>query len=126
MVAFGGEDPDAAGAGGEEVAVLVDLEAVGQAGALVAHVVGGVEEGAAVARGAIGGEVPGFPEGALGIGVGHVEGAAVRGEGDAVGAGEFGGEQGDGAVGGATVDALEVHLAAWAVGAAFEAVGGGR
>src|SRR5258708_7220336 len=67
------EDVDASGAGGEEMALGVDLEAVGQSLLLRAHPARGVEEHAAVRDGAVRLDVVGHPDGALRVRVRDVQ-----------------------------------------------------
>ena len=118
MDAVPADDPDAAGAGGEEVAAQVDLQAVGGAGrGLVVDVV----EDAPV-RGAVLAEVVGHPDLLVLVGVGDVENVLVGREGDAVGAALVLDQQLELAVGAQAVDAVEVELAERRLLEALEAV----
>src|SRR5258708_4764817 len=79
------EDVDAAGSGGEEVALGVDLHTVGQPLALGAHPARGVEEDAPVRDRAVRLDVVGHPDRALRGRVGDVQRLVIWREGDAVG-----------------------------------------
>src|SRR5262249_7254147 len=90
--AVGGQDEYAAGAGGEDVTIFVHLHAVRQA-LLLAGPLGGVEEDAALAEGAVLADGEALPVGEGGVGVGDVEGPLVGRQGDAVGLAHLLGEQ---------------------------------
>ena len=101
------EDPDAAGPGGKDVALQVDLHAVGRPGrVLVVHVV----EDAPVARAPLV-EVVDHPDLVVLVGVGDVQQVLLGRERDAVGPGLVPDEQLQLAVRVQPVDAVEVELA---------------
>src|SRR6185503_10150975 len=104
------EDVDAAGAGREEMALGIDLHAVGEPLLLRAHPARGVEEDAAVGDGAVRLHVVGHPDRARGVGVRDVQRLLIRREGDSVGPRELLCQQGHLAIPADTVDALEVEL----------------
>src|SRR5260221_783526 len=100
----------AAGAGGEEMALGVDLHAVGQPLAFGADPARGVEADAPVRDRAVRLDVVGHPDRALRVRVGDVQRLVIGRERDPVGPGEFLRQQAQLAVLADTVDALEVEL----------------
>ena len=85
MGPVGSKDVHAAWPGGEDIAVAVDLHAVGQARPAFFGPAGGVEQHAALAERAVGLDLERHPDGFLRIGLGDVERFFVGRKGDAVG-----------------------------------------
>jgi len=123
--AFAGrrKDGDTAGAGGEEVAGVIEFEAVGKA-FLRSCFAGEVGEETAGAELSVGVNGISHPDGAVWIGVGDVEGRGVGGESESVGAGKLGGEQGNLARGGDAINAAKIEFAAGVIELSGKAVGG--
>ena len=123
MFAGGGDDEDAAGAGGPEVALGVDFEAIAVAGAGGGHEGFGVEEDAAVLHAAVALEVVGHDARGVFVRHGEVEGFFVGAKGDAVGPADVVDNEADLAVGVAAIDAV---VGGVGYEAFFHAVGGIR
>ena len=102
---------DAAGSGRPEMAVLVDLETVGQPRESLFHRRGGVIDDAALAERPVFFHGEGLPDRGFGIGLGHVERFKIRRKSDAVGTRHFLGEEGELAIGSETIDAAEIEFA---------------
>ena len=123
MGAVGGEDVDAAGAGGEQVAIPVHLHPIRQAGELV-HQRGRVVEHPALAERAVLFDRERHPDRSLRVRLRHVERLLIRREGDAVGAGHLLREEGKLAVFRQAVNAAEIEFPARIVEVFRQAVRG--
>ena len=110
QLTFGIHDMHAAGSGGPDVALGIDLHAIG--GTAVFAGLGhcrGVGEDPAFAHRAVRIQRIGHPERGFGIGLGDVERLFVRGERNPIGESHVLGEQSDFALGGEAVDAIPRH-----------------
>ena len=125
MGSIGSENQDSAGPGGEDVALLVDLQAIGQAGTPFFEPGCRIEEDLAVGDRAIVLYVVDHPDGLIGIRARHVELLLIGREADAVGAGYvLCQEDRRGGALGQTIHSLEGQLLGRVIHALFEAVGG--
>src|SRR4051812_16107122 len=119
---FGRETIDSAGARRPNVALLIDRQSVGKAGAALLGPFGAVVEHAAFAERAIGLDGERFPNRDIGIGLCDVECLLVRREADAIGARHFLGEQRHLAVFAEAINAEPIELARWVLLALGQAV----
>lgn len=106
VFASGGNDENAAGAGGPDVALRVNFKAVAVAGASGGHERFGVKEHTAVLYTAIALEVVGHDSRCFFVRHGEVEDFFVGAEGDAVWPANIFNDEADGAVGIPTIDAV--------------------